>query len=330
MNQKYKLKKPIFIISLDFELMWGVFDKRTIPSYGNNISEVKNVIPSLLNLFKNFEIHATWAAVGCLYYTELDKLKKDIPVIQPQYIDNKFSTYNHINSINPIDFNTYYSGLQQIEKIKLIPNQEIGTHTFSHYYCLESGQSIDEFRVDIKNAINIAKKNEVEIKSIVFPRNQYNKEYLKVSKEEGILVFRGNENNFLQKPRVQKKINIFIRLLRLMDSYINLTGHNIYSYLEIDDIGMLNIPASFFFRPYQKKIKILEYLKLRRLKRAMLKAAKTGSMFHLWWHPHNFGENSIENLNQLKELLEYYKILNKNFEMQSLNMKEIYNEVNIQ
>ena len=328
MKRKYEFVKPVFTISLDFELMWGVFDKRTISSYGNNVKGVHGVIPGMLALFREYDIHVTWAAVGCLYYSELAELQSDLPIIKPQYTIEKYSAYSHINTIEPADFSTYYSGIRLLAQIKETPGQEIGTHTFSHYYCLEEGQTTDSFRADIKKAIEKAKQFGVEIRSVIFPRNQYDDTYLKVCREEGILAYRGNEDNFIQKPRDQKKLNVFIRALRFADTYINITGKNVYREIEIDEDGLINIPASFFFRPFRKKGGILEYFKLQRYKKAMLSAAKSGSMFHLWWHPHNFGADPNENLAQLKEILAYYKILKKKFGMQSLNMGEIADAAN--
>ncbi len=108
------------------------------------------------------------------------------------------------------------------------PAHEIGTHTFSHYYCLEEGQNIDSFRDDIKAAKKIAKKYNVELTSLVFPRNQFNEEYLRVCSELGIICIRGNETSWLYKARTEKRENLLRRALRLMDAYVNLTGHNCY------------------------------------------------------------------------------------------------------
>ena len=58
-------KRRIFIISLDFELYWGIRDKRTIADYGKNLRNVHQVVPALLECFQRYGIHATWATVGC-------------------------------------------------------------------------------------------------------------------------------------------------------------------------------------------------------------------------------------------------------------------------
>jgi len=58
-------------------------------------------------------------------------------------------------------------------------------------------------------------------------------------------------------------------------------------------------------------------LRLRRLKQGMALAAREGSTFHLWWHPHNFGVNLDENLAQLEVLLRHYRRLADTHGMQS-------------
>jgi hypothetical protein len=67
----------------------------------------------------------------------------------------------------------------------------------------------------------------------------------------------------------------------------------------------------------------LDWLRFRRIKGQMLHAAKKGEIFHLWWHPHNFGMHTKENLAFLTKILEYYAKLQEKYEMQSLNMEEI-------
>jgi hypothetical protein len=60
--------RPSLIISLDFELFWGVRDKRTIGNYGRNILGVREALPAMLALFRDYGIRATWATVGLLLF----------------------------------------------------------------------------------------------------------------------------------------------------------------------------------------------------------------------------------------------------------------------
>jgi len=47
-----------FVVSLDFELLWGVRDKRTIADYGANMLGVRRAIPAILDLFDERPISA--------------------------------------------------------------------------------------------------------------------------------------------------------------------------------------------------------------------------------------------------------------------------------
>ena len=72
-------KKGYFVISLDFELFWGMFDKHTIESYGERIVGEKTAIPKMLALFSEYDIHATWATVGMLMARDRDELLSLLP-----------------------------------------------------------------------------------------------------------------------------------------------------------------------------------------------------------------------------------------------------------
>ena len=85
-----------FTISLDFELYWGMRDVQTLDSYKEHIRNVHIVVPKLLELFKKYEIHATWAIVGFLYMSDKDELIKKFPPELPGYSDKQFDPYNYI------------------------------------------------------------------------------------------------------------------------------------------------------------------------------------------------------------------------------------------
>ena len=47
------------IVSLDFELFWGMLDCSTLEAYGANVLGGRDAIPRLLELFKKYNIHGT-------------------------------------------------------------------------------------------------------------------------------------------------------------------------------------------------------------------------------------------------------------------------------
>lgn len=312
------------VISLDFELMWGILDHVTPMDYKNNILGVWHVIPRMLELFEKHHIHATWGIVGLIANKSIAACKDNMPAIQPQYKNKKLSSYSHLKELEDIGADCFCAP-ELIKRIKDTKYQEIGSHTYSHYYCAEEGQSKEEFRYDLKKAREILVPYSSSIRSLIFPRNQLNKEYTDVIREAGFENYRGNEKMWIYHPCCRKQSGgVFRRLLRLMDHYINLSGHNCYDDSEIPDArGLNNIRSSRFLRPYSRQLFFLEPLKIHRIKMQMKYAAVHHQIFHIWWHPHNFGVNMEENFRNLIKIIRYYEFLKKHYGMRSFSIGEV-------
>lgn len=316
-----------FVISLDFELLWGVRDKKTPETYGTNILGVWEAIPKMLETFDKHEVRATWATVGFLFASSKSELIEYCPVEKPNYTDINLSPYNgHFDLLGENEkTDKYHFASKLVDIILKYPNQEIATHTFSHYYCLENGQTKEDFKNDLMAAVEIAKVKNIEITSLVFPRNQLNEDYLDVISDLGITSYRGNERIWFYNASKGKIKKIQKRVYRLLDTYVDISGHNCYSLTEIRDKKPFDIPSSRFLRPYSSKLKILESLRLRRILRSMTYAAKKGEVYHLWWHPHNFGINQKENFIFLNKILLHYSNLNSKYGFESLTMNDLSN-----
>lgn len=316
--------KGKLVISLDFELYWGVRDKLSLESYRANLLGVRQAIPALLKLFAEYDIHATWATVGFLFFESRAELLAGLPALQPAYTNPALSNYNHITGIGDNEQqDLFHFAPSMVKMIAAAPHQELATHTLSHYYCLEKGQTVDTFKADLEAALAVARRQDIALESLVFPRNQYNSQYVAASAEKGIKAYRGNPSNWLYQASDDEGQSLLRRGLRLLDSYVNLTGHHCYSLAEVGATSPCNIGASRFLRPYSRRLKILESLRLRRITGGLTLAAKTGSIYHLWWHPHNFGVNLEENLAFLRRILDHYKGLQKSYGMESLSMGEL-------
>ena len=177
---------------------------------------------------------------------------------------------------------------------------------------------------------NIAKSMGVEIESIVFPRNMINKKYLEVCYKNGITSYRGTEKAYIYNidPKsIFYKWQLF-RILRIIDGYVNITGYNTYNVKNINKKhNIINIPSSRFLRPFDSKLKAFEWLKLRRIRKSMKHAAKNNELFHLWWHPHNFGANMEENFKNLESIFKEYQLLNDKYQFESVTMTDLANEI---
>ena len=268
-------------ISLDLEFYWGMRDIVSINDYHQHLKGVRQAIPAILELFKKYDIHATWATVGFLYYFNIKQLKENIPQRLPSYKLPNLSPYEYINNLESELENQLHFCPKLINSIQQHLNQEIATHTFSHYYCLETGQTKAEFEADLVAAIKIAKKANIATKSLVFPRNQYNQAYLKIVEDSGIACYRGNPTGKIYNSESGDGDSVKKRIMRLFDAYINISGQNCYTWSELKSKYPINIPASRFLRPYSARLKYLDGLRLRRITSGLKYAANRGLMYHL-------------------------------------------------
>lgn len=312
---------PTLIVSLDFELFWAFQDSRTLEAYGPNILGGRRAIPKMLELFQKYGIHATWATVGFLFGNNEAELRRYFPEEKPTYADPICSCYRQFGAIGTDEETApHFYGYSLVKQIAAVPGQEIGTHTFSHYYCQEPGQTTGQFREDMKAALAIAEDKGFALKSVVLPRNQCEQAYIDVLAELGFTSYRGLEDNWVSK--VNQKISWWTlqRINRLLEVYFPVAGMNCY--MPKRENGIVNLKSSRMFKPYFRKLRFLESLKMYRIKSQMRYAAKRGLTFHLWWHPHNIGADTDINMKQLEEIFRYYGVLKERYGMRSLNMGE--------
>ena len=316
-------KTGALVISLDFELHWGLRDfEPPDGNYRRNMLGGREAIAPLLEIFAEYEIAATWATVGFLFARSKADLEKYQPDVLPVYYKKILYPYDEpVGEDEAADALHFAPSL--IERIQKTPRQEISTHTYSHYYCLDSGQNGASFAADLKSAIAIAAGYGIKLSSIVFPRNQHNRDYESILREHQICCYRGNQTSWMyQVPENHNRKNPLYRAARIADAYFNLSGANTFKWEDVWENGIANVPASFFLRPYSGKSRRMERLRLKRLTDSVEYAAKNGEIIHLWWHPHNFGVNLTENIGFLREILKTYRKCREKYGMESLSMTE--------
>jgi peptidoglycan/xylan/chitin deacetylase (PgdA/CDA1 family) len=330
-NVTLNTKPATFVVSLDFELIWGVRDFADVRK-ADSLLVTRQVVPALLELFKRYEIHATWATVGFLFFESRAELLNGLPQQVPGYVNRSLSPYEDLHKElgeDEVSDPLHYAP-SLIRQIVQTPHQELATHTFSHYYCLEAGQTPDDFENDLRAALRAARRFDHEIKSIVFPRNQYAEAYVEVCARNGIQAYRGTERVwFRQSSKREAHRQWQRRLMRLADAYLNISGANSYP-APVDASLPVNLPSSRYLRAYSKRLEILEPLRLQRIQRAMTVAARAGEVFHLWWHPEDFSTHTADNLRFLERILEHYQKLKRAFGMDSLSMSELAAQIESQ
>ena len=122
------------IISLDFELMWGLCDLFNSADYLPAVLGVRQAIPAMLAMFAKYDIHATWATVGLLLHDNRKDLMASLPDLRPSYDDMQLSPYRRLDEIGESESSDpFHYGRSLADAIIQTDGQEIGSHTFCHY-----------------------------------------------------------------------------------------------------------------------------------------------------------------------------------------------------
>ncbi len=291
-----------------------------------NVSHLKNVhevIQRTLGLFERYDIHATWAIVGLLAHDTIYELMSKNTTTELNYSNKSFSPFP-LTKEKYGDFEPeILLGKSEINTILNTNHQELASHTYSHLYALEKGVSVSDFETDCQKMSEIGQQLGLDFTSIVFPRNQLNPSFLAVCKQYGITAFRGNQETYFWNNSPFQKEGLFKKMGRVLDAYFPISTTKSYKIDQLKLVeGVLNVPANRFFRPVSGK-NWLEKRKIRRIKAEMKKAAENQTIYHLWWHPHNFAKNLEASLAQLEEILAYSVLLNEKSGFVSLNLSEI-------
>jgi peptidoglycan/xylan/chitin deacetylase (PgdA/CDA1 family) len=311
------------VVSLDFELYWGVRDSRSLAAYQGNLLAERAVVPRLLALFSAYGIRATWATVGFLCFATREELLAAVPEQRPAYDDASLSPYPYLETIGADEASDpFHYAPSLIEQIASADGQELATHTFSHYYCLEPGQDASAFEADLRAALRAMERYGTRVESIVFPRNQVNAAYLPICRRLGIRAYRATEASRIYAPRPAAAERRRRRAVRLLDAYVPLV-HRAYPVELVDHARPAPVPSSRFLRPYDPRLRRLERLRVERILGDLRHAAARGLVYHLWWHPHNLGTNVEANFAILREILESFSMLRDRYGMESRSMGEL-------
>lgn len=310
------------VISLDFELLWGVFDVIDYEKKFQVFLNTRKVIPEMLQLFTQNKISCTWATVGMLFNKDWDEWQFNIPQHKPTYSNPALSAYEFGNKIKASKTEALCFAPDLILKIANEQGQEIGTHTYSHYYCLEQGQNSLQFQSDLEKAVEVAKEKNIFLKSLIFPRNQFNQNYFEICQNFKMRNVRTNPYSWYWKNLLSN--SIIHKLARSGDAYIPF-GKKSYFMKSLSYSESINKQrASRFLRPVENNL-MLRKLKLKRIADEMEVAAKTGEVYHLWWHPHNFGYLPEKSIQDLSFLIKHFVDLQKKYNYRSVNMSEMGN-----
>src|SRR3546814_13825393 len=106
----------------------------------------------MMVLYAESGLRVTWDTVGFLMCDGLDELLARAPEDLPTYADPRLSNYSYLDEVGVSErVDPYYFATSMVRRILQCTDQEIATHSYSHYSCLEPGQTDDQFRADRKS-----------------------------------------------------------------------------------------------------------------------------------------------------------------------------------
>jgi hypothetical protein len=312
------------VISLDFEQAWGARD-HTGPDDTpySHLRATRKVVMDLVSVFGARQVRATWAIVGFLFASTRNELTAHMPSERPTYTLPELNPYVETIGPNEDDDPEHLAG-SLVELIGASVGQEVGSHTFSHFYCLEQGQNEVAFRADLAAAQSIAHWRGLELTSLVLPRNQWNPAYSGAVLDLGFRCIRGPQQTWGHRAAREDSHRLLRRGVRLVDTYAGVSPPPTTAWNDVlQPSGLCDVPASAFLRPFEPGRHRLEPLRRARLRSGLRHAARHGRIFHLWWHPHNFAQHQSENFAVLEQLLDEFDRLATVEGMESLNMADV-------
>ncbi len=272
-----------FVFSLDTELATGFFDldAERAALFSPDGSRERWSIHSLLDLMDEFDIRATWAITGHIFYRECEKC----PVCPIQEWKGIYKSFDEAYGTN----NPLWYGADVVEEIQRRGHHEIGFHGYTHRVFTPATMSAQEAEFEITEWKRVASRIGIEGKSVIFPRDKIG--YLDLFARHGFKCYRSEAH-----LSIWIRNRFFGSYLKTLDHILGITTPPLYTLDELPRTadGMIDITESMHLKGFNWNVeKILDSanlhrLRLRRAVRGIHKAAEQRKVIHLWAHPWEF------------------------------------------
>lgn len=273
MNTASTWKRGIFILSLDTELAWGWMGNKRLQQLSPQLEEVRPIAHRLLRLLEKYQAPATWAVVGKLF-------ARPQPSAEPLEENGRLKAAGDI-----------------IDAILDSPlAHEIASHSFSHP--LYDRITRAEAEADLQEAVRAAAEWGLKLRSFIFPSNRVG--HLEALPRFGFIAFRGPDRAwFAGYPRMARQI------LNRADQALALTPS--LSLPEVKGDRLVNLPAGMHFRipSWGASKRLPASLLASKAVKGIKRAIRERAVFHIWFHPFNFGYRAEAHFAALEKTLQF-------------------------
>lgn len=304
------------VMSLDFELAWGIPDE-DLARLSPGVAGARAAVDALLRCFERHRACATWATVGALMARDPDDLRAWAPPARERGVAPGRRPSRHDGRFDgPLP----YFAPDLVRRVHETPGQEVGCHSFSHRSAVEGDERDLAFAEQLAASCAIAARDGIELRSLVFPYNAYDAAALRIAADAGIAVARTNPPHWAHTPRAPASHAPHRRAYRLLDQYLPLTsGERLAAHVRAG--APVQLPASRYLRPAGREPALATRARLRRVCDELTHAAARDRVVHLWWHPHNFGVDLERNLAFVDAVLQHLATLRSRYGMVSQTMR---------
>lgn len=300
------------VVSVDAELAWGFHDLFPLSAEREQrMTQVRDRWKTLVDLFDQYDISATWAVVGQLLAKDPSQYHEQHPISE-EWFETAQENYKH----NP----EWWRGTELIRTIEAADaNHEIGSHSFSHVVFSEVPEEIALAESRFSKQIGV--DNGIDFISFVFPRNKIDHEH--VLSETGFTCYRGERPNTTpQLPGLQG--------MAMLGRYITGQAQPPPVKPTIDEHGLVNIPASMYlggFRdwPWSTLAAIHSDPGARLAKLGINRACEETKLFHLWLHPNDLTDRRY--IKRLRDVFSHISTKRQRGELRVETMGEIADRI---
>ena len=303
------LDRAAFVVSIDVEMAWGQIHR---PERDYEFPDERRQMSRLLDVFDQHRIPATWAFVGHLLLDGCEHIDGTAhpELMRPDYEWFEGDWLAADPGKSAAEAPTWYAPDLLGEVVARPVGHEIGSHSFTHLIAGDPGCSEEAFRADLRRCRDESERHGVELRSFVFPRNQYGHEH--VLAQEGFTTYRG------RRPDSYAASSDIARRARGVAEMVAPTRRS--AVVPVSEHGIWNLPATYLHDvgdPRRYPVKIAQ------AKRRLRQAVKHRGLFHLWFHPHNVQHEPERWFDGLEQLLARTATLRDEGALETLTMAQV-------
>jgi peptidoglycan/xylan/chitin deacetylase (PgdA/CDA1 family) len=314
------LRRGAFVLSLDFELIWGTLDMRGPEPFRRACErERSEVFGALLSLLEEFEIPATWCVLGHVMLDSCAPVngRKHPEIVRPTHAWQQGDWFTRDPCSDEERAPIFY-GRSLVERLlEARVAQEIGCHSFSHVIFGDPGCSRETAASEVRACIQAAGELGITLRSFAFPRNRVG--HLDVLREHGFTCFRGPEPTWYMSGGGAAG-----RLRRAAHLADVMVARRPPVVVPERTQGLINIPASMMFFPaHGARRHIPVSRRVRRALKGVECAAREQRIMHLWFHPTNLADETDAMVAGLRRVFAEVARRRERAELDVLPMEEL-------